>query len=342
MPSINWFSPNEMLTYNCLFNFVVGDRGGGKSFGTLEFVINRFIKTGEQFIYLRRWEKEIDESIPTLFDYLKKEGKFKDNELKSSKKGLYCDGKQMGFSVALSTSLKKKSVAYPNVKWIIFEEFMLNNVGHNRYISPGEGEVTIFENFYETVDRLRDETRVIFIGNAFSTVNIYFTRFNIRLTPPYKRYNKRKNIMVCLWQDESYREAKRQTAFYDIVKGGEYAQHAYENKFYLDTTDFIKKKARNSEFSFALTYLNKQYGVWVDWDNGKYYVNKQVGTVPARKNVSLTLDDNKPNNVNIRRVKSMPFMSMFRRAVDENNVYYDKLETYSMLKEAVFLLKTTS
>ena len=25
---INWFTPNEMLTYNCLFNFVIGDRGG--------------------------------------------------------------------------------------------------------------------------------------------------------------------------------------------------------------------------------------------------------------------------------------------------------------------------
>ena len=57
-----------MLTYNCTFNFVIGDRGGGKSFGTLYFVINRFKKAGEQFIYLRRTERELDDAKPTLFD----------------------------------------------------------------------------------------------------------------------------------------------------------------------------------------------------------------------------------------------------------------------------------
>jgi hypothetical protein len=36
----------------------------------------------------------------------------------------------------------------------------------------------------------------------------------------------------------------------------------------------------------------------------------------------------------------MPFMQGFRKAVDENNVFYDNLETYSMLKEAVYLMRT--
>ena len=338
---IQWFTPHQMLTYNCTFNFVIGDRGGGKSFGTLEFAINRFLKTGEQFIYLRRTERELDDARPTLFDALKKEGKFKQNELYAKGDNLYCDGKQMGFAIALSTSMKRKSIPYPDVKWIIFEEFMVDGVT-SRYLGHGEQECEIFENLYETVDRLRDETRVIFIANAFSSVNIYFTRYKVRFTrenlKTYNRFNK--DVLVCLWQDEGYREAKRQTSFYRLTEGSDFQKHAYQNEFYQDKTHFIKRKPPEAELNFGLNYLGKTFRVWADWDNGKYYVTAG-GTVPRSKLVSLSLADNRPNNINIRRMKNMPFMVFFRKAVDENNVYYDNLKSYQTLNEVVYLLRTT-
>lgn len=33
----------------------------------------------------------------------------------------------------------------------------------------------MFNNFYDTVDRNKDKTRVLFIGNAISEVNPYFS-----------------------------------------------------------------------------------------------------------------------------------------------------------------------
>ena len=339
MGNINWFTPNQMMTYNCIFNFVVGDRGGGKSFGTLEFCINQYLKHGREFIYMRRYEKELDESKPTLFDALKMEGKFPDHELEVKGNRLYIDGKCMGYTVALSTSMKRKSINYSNVHFIIFEEFMVDGVT-SRYLGSGDKEVTIFENFFETVDRLRDQTRVFFLANAFSMVNPYFVHYGIRLTPPYKQYNKIGPIMVCIWQDESYRAAKRKTRFYELVKDTDFAKHAYENEFYLDSTHFIKRKSSKAEFHFALMYLGKTYGIWVEWDKGVYYVSNKTGGINQSNTISLTLDDNRPNNINIRRVRNMPFMKAFRRAVDENMVYYSDLESYTMLKEAIYLLKT--
>lgn len=336
---INWFTPNSLLTYNCIFNFVVGDRGGGKSFGTLEYCVRRYLKTGEQFIYLRRYKEELDDSLPTLFDALIKEGKFPDKKLFVKGKNIYCEDKVMGFAVALSTSTKRKSVNYSNVKSIIFEEFMVDGVS-SRYLGTADKEVAIFENFYETVDRLRDQTRVFFLANAFSMVNIYFMRYKIRLKPPYKTYNKLGNIMVCIWQDQSYREAKMKTRFYDIVKDTEYAAHAYENKFYLDSDHFIRKKTPEAEFHFAYAYLGKTYGVWVDWAKGTYFISNKAGNINASNVVALSLEDNRPNNINIRRVRQLPFMVHFRKAVDENRVYYDNLETWGQLNEVVYLLRT--
>lgn len=335
-----WFTPNQLLTYNCLYNFIIGDRGGGKSFNTLDYCIKRYLKTGEEFIYLRRQQTELDETLPTLFDWLKIEGYYPDHSLYAKGGRLYCNDKVMGYAVALSTSMKKKSVSYAKVKWIIFEEFMVDGVT-SRYLGHGEQEVDIFNNFYETVDRGYDRVRVFFIGNAFSSVNIYFTRYQIRLTEPYKLYNKFKNILICIWRDDLYREKRSRTKFYQMNEGTEFNQHAFESKFVLDKTHFILTKTPNAEFNFALQYLGRTYGVWCDWDKGRYYVSPKMGSVSSLKTVSLSLEDNRPNNVNIRRCKSLPFMLMFRRAVDENNVYYDSLESYAKLNEAIYLLKTT-
>jgi len=336
---INWFSPHELLTYNCLYNFIIGDRGGGKSFGTLEFCVRQFLKHGREFIYLRRYKTELEDSLPTLFDALKQAGKFPEHELTVKGNTLYCDGKTMGYAVALSTSMKRKSVNYSKVWYIIFEEFMVDGVT-SRYLGPGTNEVSIFENFYETVARLRNNVRVFFIANAFSMVNIYFVHYGIRLKPPFKTYNKFGEIMVCIWQDQTYREAKKATRFYSIVKGSEFAEHAYENKFFMDSDHFIKKRDKESEFHFAITYMGKTYGIWVNWNTGVYYVSNKHGGLTAYNNIAMSLDDNRPNNINIRRVRNMPFMQAFRKAVDENNVFYDNLETYAMLKEVVYLMKT--
>lgn len=339
MEGINWFSPNQMLTYNCLYHFIVGDRGGGKTFGTLKFCIDRYKKTGEEFIYLRRYDTELQDSLPKLFDDLLSAGYFNGDDLRVGGNKLYCQGKVMGYAVPLSTSMKKKSIPYPKVKWIIFEEFMVDGVT-SRYLGPGDSEVTLFLNYVETVGRLRD-IRMIFIANAFSMVNIYFTFFGLRLKKPYKTYNKiGEDHMICIWEDESYREAKRNTRFYKSIEGTQFAKHAYENSFFQDSDHFIKKRPLEAEFHFAYAYMGKTYGVWVDWNEGNFYITQKTGSVNRQNVIALTLEDNRPNNINIRRVRQLPFMVGFRRAVDENRVFYDNLETYANIKEAVYLLRT--
>lgn len=54
----------------------------------------------------------------------------------------------------------------------------------------------------------------------------------------------------------------------------------------------------------------------------------------------MSLADNKPNNVSIRRYRNMPFMRAFRMAVDNNSVYFDSLETFNKMNEVIYLLKT--
>ena len=347
-----WYTPNRQLTYNRIWNFVVGVRGGGKTFNTLKYAIEKFLKDGTQFIYLRRQVVQLDDACigkdtqGDLFAYIRHEGYFQDHELKvvSDKSGgynFYCDDKIMGYGKALSTSMSRKSMALPKVGLIIFDEFMIDSTSSiERYLGQGDREPFIFENFYETVTRGRD-IPVFFIGNAFSMVNPYFIHFDIRFTPNQEKdLYKGKFWTAVLWRDDEFIKTRAKTQFYQATKDTQFHDHAFGNTFYLDSTDFIKKRSKDSEHQFSLVYLGKTYGVWVDWDKGTYYVSTKGAKTSRDKTISMSLSDNKPNNINIRRYRNLPFMKAFRTAVDINAIYYDSQETYNMMNECVYLLKT--
>lgn len=343
-----WYTPNKQLTYNRIYNFVVGVRGGGKTFNTLLHAIKRFEKTGEQFIYLRRRGVDLDDACHRkeggdLFSDIRHHGYFNGVELKvvADKSGgynFYYNDKIMGYGKALSTA--RRSTSLPKVKLIIFDEFLIDDRNHHdRYLNSGN-EMFLFNNFYETIARGRD-IPVFFLGNAFSMVNPYFIELGIRIdNPEENKIYKGKSWTVVFWRDEEYIKRREQTQFYQATKGTAFSKHAFGNSFYLDRTDFVKKRSKDSEHQFSLVYLGKTYGVWVDWDKGEYYVSTKGANTSRDKTISLSLADNKPNNVSIRRYRNMPFMKAFRMAVDNNSVYFDSLETYNRMNEVIYLLKT--
>ena len=54
-----WWDINKILSYNKLLNFVVGLRGGGKTYGSKKKVIQNFIRKHKQFVYIRRYKSEM-------------------------------------------------------------------------------------------------------------------------------------------------------------------------------------------------------------------------------------------------------------------------------------------
>lgn len=352
-----WYTSNTQLTYNRVFNFAVGVRGGGKTFNSLKEAIEKHLKERKkgnqwEFIYLRRRVVDLDDACNgskgdgDLFSDIRAKGYFSDHELKvvADKSGgynFYCDGKIMGYGKALSTSASRRSTSKPYVCRILYDEFLIDDsAGSSQKYLNGGDEFFVFTNFYETIARGRD-IPVVFIGNAFSMVNPYFLALNIRLTDPVNnKVYKGKTWTVVFWKDEEFLEGRRQTQFYQATEDTKFNEHAFGNTFYLDRNDFVKKRPKDSEHQFSLVYLGSTYGVWVDWDNGSYYVSSKGASTSRDKTISMSLADNKPNNVNIRRYRNLPFMKAFRMAADNNSIYYDSQQAYNMMNEIVYLLKT--
>ena len=62
-----YYSFDKIYSYNAIYNFIVGARGLGKTYGWKKKVIAAAIKRGDQFIYLRRYKDELKASRNTFF-----------------------------------------------------------------------------------------------------------------------------------------------------------------------------------------------------------------------------------------------------------------------------------
>ena len=181
-----FYDYQKVLTYNAILYLIIGERGVGKTYGFKKFVIKRFLKTGKQFVYMRRYESDLEESVGSNSDqkfFEKIKNEFPEHTFKISKgkkvRKLFIDDKICGYALPLSASDSLKSSSYEGVDIICYDEFMLKE-GSNQHYLKNEPEVIL--DIIETIGRLRD-IRVFCLGNAISTTCPLMNYFD--LTLPY-------------------------------------------------------------------------------------------------------------------------------------------------------------
>lgn len=327
-----WYDPQEMLSHNALFNFVVGNRGGGKTYSSKHLAIRQFLKKGRQFIYLRRYKTEFDEFQNFFSDIMHD---FPDVEFEVKGKKLYINKKLAGYGVALSTALTKKSASYDKVDLIIFDEFVIDS----KVIHYMSNEVGAFLEFYETVARLRDNVRVLFLSNAVSVVNPYFLYWNMR-PKAEKRFTKYGHMIVEFVQNKEFREAKYKTRFGQIIKGTNYGNYAVENEFLKDNLNFVEKKSGSSRFEFSIVYKDHIYGFWNDYKNGVCYVSKDYDP-SNRLQFAMTDEEHRPNMMLIKNASRSHLLSGAIRAYENGYMRFEDLQIKNQAIEIFGVLKSS-
>ena len=173
-----YFSYKKILSYNALLNFIVAERGVGKTYGATDLVTNAFIKKDYQFVYIRRYKSELQKSVKKFFEPLILNNEYQDHSLLNKGNTFIIDEKEAGYGLTLSTAQQLKSTNFSKVKYIIFDEAFIEE-GQGHYL---KNEVEIFLGLIETISRMRD-VKVFILANATNSVNPYFLFFNIHL--PY-------------------------------------------------------------------------------------------------------------------------------------------------------------
>lgn len=272
-----YYNYDRLFSYDFLWAFVIGERGVGKSMNAKIAMLKKYLKTGEQFIYIRRYKTELDTALATFWNDLQGNGYFEDYRLEVKKSKMLtefkCNGKICGYAVPLSTANILKSTAFPKVGTIVFDEFLLDNAGTYRYL---KNEVTLALDVYETVFRLRTG-KMIFLGNALNVhASPYFAYFGLELWNDEREFKTFKDgaIVVNYIRNLEYREAKKNSRFGKLIDGTEYGKYAIENQVLRENNSFIEKKPANSTFYGSLIINGFVIGIW-NGRNGYLYLSEK-------------------------------------------------------------------
>lgn len=300
----------KILSYGSLLNFIIAERGVGKTFGAKDYIVTHYKSKGKQSVYVRRYNKELQESLKKgkdaiFFDQIK--SKFPNDKLTNTSELLLCNGETCGFAVPLSTSNILKSVSFENVDTIIFDEFIIDK-GCYHYL---QNEVVMFMELIETVARLKPNIKVLLLGNAISITNPYFVELNLSLpyNSEYKIFKKDNNgqplILVYYGKNLKYREEKKKTRLGQLFEGTQYGKYAIDNEMLRDSKAFISKKSANAKFYFILKINNKNIGIWIDYKEQKMFISNDYDPL-CPVIFSMTNNDHDEHTL-LLRIRSSPF-----------------------------------
>lgn len=329
-----WYNYDRINSFNGVFNFVVGERGNGKTYGAKKQAIKKFLRTGDQFIYLRRYTTELatretffadigDEFPDHDFRVFGHQAQMSPVSARSDKKRHW---QVMGYFVALTKSQAQKSMSYHRVTTIIFDEFILEK-SVLRYLPE---EVTIFLNFYSTVDRNQDKTRVYFLANSVSMMNPYFLEYEIRPDelPPLS-VHRDGFIVVHFINSADFAKSVYQTRFGKFIQDTEYAKYAVENQFSDAHQELLKPKTERAKYMYTLETKKGMFSIWYDGMVGEYFAqqkrpkSEQIMTLmPERMSDKKTLTSTSGN-----------LMSALRTAFRHGRLSFDSPVTRNQFVE---------
>lgn len=304
-PKLAYYSYDKVLSYNAVLNIIVGARGLGKTFGAKDKYISKALKGWskdpdkhcEQFILLRRYTEELQITRDSFMADIAH--KFPDWDFKIGKDTIVDSPpnvlvasprserevkkgrawRTIAYFVPLSTAQNRKGVSYHHVRTIIFDEFIIEK-GAIHYL-PNEAVALI--NFYSTVDRNRDEVRVLMLSNSVTMDNPYFLYFDIRpdqvgefLTAAPD--NQGRPFVVCHFVESAeFSKGVYATRFGQFIQGTDYADYAVESNFADNHDNMLELKTATAQYYCTIETIKGTFSVWIDYKSQplNYYVQER-------------------------------------------------------------------
>lgn len=292
----------------------------GKSYGIKNYVIKKFIKKKEKFLYIRRYDNELKSLFQKDF-FGDIRNAFPEVKLSSNSRKFYLNGEVFGYAKRLTEAQDLKSSSFEDITTIVFDEYAIEK--NKRYYLSNEG--MIIAGLLDSVIRNRNNVKVFFLMNAVEGIEFspLFTFFN--LTLPYStdiKLFKNNTVLVQYMNNEEFRQERKETLIGKLMEGTLYENYAMKNEILDKTNDFIEKKSGTSKFSFAFIYNKETFGVWNDFKNGKVYVSNDY--LDNNFNIySLTLKDSKPNVMMIGALSRYDFWKNFLKNFKYGVVYFE-------------------
>lgn len=337
---IKWYRLDNILSHDGQYYVIIGERSNGKSYALNEYILDKFFQTGEQFVYVKRYDEDIkkkymSEVFPPLENYIlekyNKRIKFYQGQwlcYEDGTAGKLSECEVMGYAMSLAQANRYKGTSYPNVTTILFEEFMSIDCS---YIPD---EINLFLNLVSTVVRYRTNVKVFMLANTISKYSPYFSALGLKahrinkgsiITRLYtdKRGFKTKFVIertenVNVFDNEDNKEKVVYNIFGSsgvgsMITTGDFEVHSYPKT--IDKYTFEENKFQGCKFigkqyktSLVIRFEDYFYRIYLIDDNVKYitaYREIDINSI-NHKNTTHIINGLTPkkNIVNITNIMS--------------------------------------
>ena len=337
---------NKILPYNRCFNLINGERSIGKSYTTQKFIVKRAIERGQEFVYIVRTQDEKKKGIFESAFQKVLQNEFGNYNFKFNSEEMFHEydneaGEKeivrLGYCFALTECVKIKKRSFPNVKYLMFDEYMLEANQSISYVN-GWNEPDLFLSMYHTIDRENDKVVCFLLGNNTSFYNPYHMHkaFNI---PQIKKgelwYNE--NVLF-QWATctEELKEDKAASKFLRMIEPTKYGQYAAKGDYIDDNTEFIGKKDSSATHYFTFDYNENTFGVWLSRNEGVIYISEKYD--PSCKiHFAFSLKDHKENTL-LTKDKHNTLLQWLARNFKLGNVKFETMEIKRKTEGAILTL----
>lgn len=176
---------------NAQYYMAIGERSNGKTYSALDYCLENYFKTGEQFAYLRRFNEDIKKkNLSQLFaahcengtiskysggllntvDYTA--GKFRLGLALPDGTPPQYASEYIGHAFDLNSMEHYKSISFPKITTIVFDEFL----SRQGYLPK---EFILFTNALSTIIRQRNNVKIIMLGNTVNQYCPYFAEMGL-------------------------------------------------------------------------------------------------------------------------------------------------------------------
>lgn len=289
--------------------FIIGARGVGKTISSLSQKLKSNWKNHTMFIYLRRYQSEIETASFNLSLLSKLVGHTVTRDWSTDKNGkkvdcLLVDNTVVCYLLALSTAAKYKSNDYSSVTEIVYDEF-IDPRGREL-----KNETKLFLNFAMTVFRDFSKYHALFLANATDLYNCYFLDFAIM--PKYKitKFSK-LGIKIVMYQtsDELNQEHYNSVLGKQVLRLEGEDSSSLANKFDNAYDDFISKLDKYAKYQLTARLDGTNYGIYTDVD--QIIISTKVDPLYPEK-FALTYDDATNDFTVIDPMQTSSFIAAFK------------------------------
>ena len=279
----------------------------------------------------------IDYYVNLMNEFMEKKIKLTYSAANCGKGIVTCFLNKKPFFHCVPLSMKEatlKKTAFPNVKYVLFDELEINPENHEKYL---QNEWHKFQAYFDTQRKISD-AKFYGLTNPYSYFNPYFSGLGVdtnKLKPGAMLVGPNYAVWLKVLHPDLLALIRKTDPLYSDE--GDYAKMAFAGLPSNDANNHVRKMATGYHLDMLFSFNKKKYGLYVlndlkDMINPYYYIKEERDNSKRRGIYAFEFED-LVNNSSLASVGDKSKFAHLKQAMRNQDVAFENIEAEYNFRE---------